>query len=317
MNDELETRLRDAFRHGSLPATPERLLDHLIEVPNVPLVGGAGRDRRAGSGRRPWGALAVAAVLLVGGAVAVAVGSRGPSPLPIEGPSPTAVPSTGGAVRLTYQPQWTAKMPLDAAVLADTVSIIQQRIDATGLVGARVATDDQSRIVVDLPSLDDPDAIRRLVGQTAHVEFVPVDDLVERGTPLDPAKYPALLDSSEIAGSSVGVDDQNGTPTLNITLTGSGGTKFGDYTAAHIGSFVAITFDRQVVVAPMINEAIRDGIIQITSPAGEIDPHELAALIRFGPLPVAINEVATGPVPTGPSAVATAPVGPSPAATAP
>jgi hypothetical protein len=302
MIDELETRLHAAFRSGTLPTAPARLLEHLEEVLSAPVVRAEGRDGVARGGRRPWGALAVAAVLLVGGAIAVSVGSRGPSPMPSASPSAlVAEPPIGRPIRLAYAPQWTADVPFDAGVLAATVAIVQQRIDATGLVGAQVGTEDQGRIVADLPAGIDPDPIRRLVGQAGQLAFVPVGDtIVERGTHLDPAAFPALLGSSDLAGASVD-NDGTGQPTLQIALTSSGGKKFGDYTAAHIGSYFAIVLDGTVIAAPVINEAIPGGSVQISFPTTETDRTELAQLatiIRLGPLPVLLVEIATGPAPS-------------------
>jgi hypothetical protein len=202
-------------------------------------------------------------------------------------------------------------VPFDAGVLAATVEIVQQRIDATGLVGAQVGTEDPGRIVVDLPGGIDPDPIRRLVGQAGQLAFVPLGDtLVERGTHLDPAAFPPLLDSGEIGGASV-LDDQNGQPTLQIILSGTGGEKFGAYTAAHIGSPFAITLDESVISAPVINQAIPDGLVQISFPPEAADRTEvarLAALIKFGPLPVALVELATGPAPSATPVAADAPL---------
>jgi hypothetical protein len=307
MNDELEVRLRDAFRTGSLPAAPARLHDHLDEVTSVPVAGSAARDRGGRRRGRPWGALAVAAVLLIGGAVAFSIGSRGPSPLPNVAPSTQPSEATpSGATSLVYAPQWTAAVPRSAAVLADLVSISQQRVDATGIVGGHVTSDDQGRLVVEVPAGIDADPIRRLIGPTGLVAFVPVTDIVERSTHLDPAAFPPLLDSGEIGGASV-LDDQNGQPTLQIILSGTGGETFGAYTAAHVGSWFALTLDEIVLAAPVINTAIPDGLVQISFAPDAADRTELArlaALIKFGPLPVALVEVANGPAPSGPIASA-------------
>lgn len=296
MNDELQTRLHAAFRSGSLPAAPAALVRALEETPNAPLLSSR---RRPG----PWPrVLALAAVLLVGSAVAVAVGNRGPNLLPVPSPqaspvgSPAAEPSAGAPLQLVYEPQWTADVPYDIDDLAALVGIVQQRIDATGVVGALVATDDQRRLVVDLPAGTDPEPIRRLVGQIGHVGFVPLGDtIVEPGMYLDPASFPDLLDGIVVPEASV-VDDQAGNPSLQLTLGEPGAELFADYTAGHIGSAFAITLDGIVIASPVINSAIPDGELLITFDSQ--DPPDLAMLatiIRIGPLPVALVEVSDGP----------------------
>jgi hypothetical protein len=319
MNDELETRLHNAFR-GSLPAAPASLLTTLEEVPNAPVARATGGTARLRiGGHRPWRALAVAAVLLVGGAVAVSIGNGRPSPLPLTTTSPPpaaslpAEASAGTSTRLIYQPQWTTDAPYGVDVLSATVAIIRQRIDASGLVGVQIATDDQARIVVDLPAGVDPDPIRQLTGPTGHVGFVPLDGaIVEVGSQLDPATYPDLLDGIVVPDASV-VDDQSGQPSLRITLGEPGISLFAEYTSKHIGSTFAITLDGAVIAAPVIESEVPDGVVQITfGPAGATDSADLARLatiIRLGPLPVAILEVADGPGPSAsPSAAALPPV---------
>jgi len=298
MNYQLEIRLREAFRSGSLPAAPGRLLDHLEEVTGTPIVAGSGLDGHARRGRRPWSVLAVAAVLLLGGATVAfwSVGGGGPSRL-----DNTPTPSAG--TQLIFAPQWTATTPFSDATLGGALSIVRQRIDATGLVGVETPTEDQGRIVVPIPLGVDPGPVRRLVGPTGALAFVPLGDKqVETGARLDLTAFPPLLANADVATASV-VDDQMGQPALQIQFTASGGTTFGEYTSSHIGTYFAIVMDGTVVAAPVINEGIPGGDVQISFVTGEADRAEiarLAALIRFGPLPVALAEVGGGPAP-GPS----------------
>jgi hypothetical protein len=303
MNDELEARLQAAFRSGPLPTAPSSLLDALEGSPDRAVV--TGSRTRSGSWPR---VLAVAAVLLLGGALAISIGSSGPDrvPIPSTPPSPAASvakPTTSAPTRITYNPQWTAEVTSDASELARMVVIVEQRIDATGVVGAMVATDDGGRIVVELPAGIDPEPIRQLIGQVGRVGFVPLSDALEQlpevGSHLDPALFRDLLDGIEVPEAVV-VDGQLGQPALQLTLGEPGIDMFAEYTSTHIGSRFAITIDQTVIAVPTIDSAIRDGVVQITfgSPSAT-DPAELARLasiIRIGPLPVPLLEIADGPI---------------------
>lgn len=303
--DELETRLRDGFRSGSLPAAPARLLDALERIPEAPVTrgssarsAGAGEGRVRG-GRMPWGALGVAAVLLLGGAVALSVGGRGPVPQPSPKASTHAAPSqVAGDIRITYEPDWTADVPKSADTLAAAAMVVQKRIDSTGIFGARVGVADGTWIVVDVPRGTALDPIRRLLGQTGRLEFIPIlGEAPVRGAVLDPSSHPApLFDNSGIANVKVGQPD------LTFILEPDAAAAFGTYTAASIGRPFAIVLDGTVLAAPIIREAIPGGDIQITFPTGAIDDIELATLatiVKWGPLPVALREVALGPIPSG------------------
>ena len=82
MNDVAERRLRAAFRREALPAAPPTLVAALERLPDVIAA-------RPGPRRRPVlrAALGLAAVLALGGTVAVSIGQRGPTPAPSGGPS--------------------------------------------------------------------------------------------------------------------------------------------------------------------------------------------------------------------------------------
>ena len=89
--------------------------------------------------RTTFGLLGIAAVLAVGGALAVGSGGL----LPIRHrrrasrsrSSPRRLPT---AVILSYAVQWTSETPSDAATLARLVAVLQQRVAASGAVGVIV-----------------------------------------------------------------------------------------------------------------------------------------------------------------------------------
>ena len=305
MTDELELRLQAAFRSGPLPDAPASLMNALERIPDRSVAAASKTTR--GSWPR---ILAVAAVLLLGGALAITIGSSRPSPLPVPSAPPSAPaslaaePSANAPTRIVYSPQWTAEVPVNAGDLADIVATVEKRIDATGVVGAQVTTDDDERIIVDLPAGVDPEPIRRLVGQTGRVGFVPfsdsLDPLPEVGSHLDPALFPNLIDGIRVPEATVVLEDQTAHPALQLTLGEPGIDVFARYTSTHIGSRFAITIDDTVIAVPTIDSAIPDGIVQITFGSSSApDPAELerlATIIRIGPLPVPLVEVANGPI---------------------
>src|SRR5258705_11929159 len=100
MSDDLEPRLRNAFRSSPLPGAPASLVDALERVPNAPV---APRGR---SGRSIWAPLAVAAVLVVAGSAVIAGGQHGIAPAPTteasHQPSAAASAPVGGLLRIAY-----------------------------------------------------------------------------------------------------------------------------------------------------------------------------------------------------------------------
>ena len=125
------------------------------------------------------------------------------------------------------------------------------------------------------------------------VEFVPLGDTpVGVGEPIDPTKNPPLFGGDQIASATMAAD-QNGAPAVDFLLKPDGTRLFADYTANHIGSYFAITMDGDVLSAPVIQNAIPNGDIQISG--GGLDgldathAHGLVALIGSGELPVPLE----------------------------
>jgi preprotein translocase subunit SecD len=83
---------------------------------------------------------------------------------------------------------------------------------------------------------------------------------------------------------------------VNFTLKDEGRQKFSDYTASHVRDYFAIVLDGQVISAPVINEAIPGGQVQISQ--GGIGGYPLAeaqslvTILQFGQLPFPIEELA-------------------------
>lgn len=319
--DALETRLRDGFRRGNLPAAPAALLAALERVPDAPVGAGRARGeggRRSGS-RSGWGVIGLAAVLAVSGAVAVAVGQRSPSPPPAlpPGPLPSAVgPSLASGIRITYVAVWSAEKPANAADLQAIATILRKRLDATGLIGYRLEIAGDSQFVVDLPSGPDVEAMRRILGATGNVAFVPLG-----GTPAvigDRINTTSALFGNEgISEASVGAD-QIGGRVVSIGLTAQAAETFRAWTARNIGASFAIAIDGVVLTAPVIQSEIPGGRVQISAgdPGGwdPVDASRIASMLSIGPLPVPIREVAgeTLPSESPPASVATALVTESP-----
>jgi hypothetical protein len=307
---DVESRLRDRFRSGSLPAAPSGLVDALERVPDasVALRAVSGRHRRRTGRRTTFGVLGVAAILLVGGALALSGGGGTPT-----FPAPPSTPLAGP--RIAYRVAWTAAVPATAGHRALEVDAVQRRIEATGAVGVTVRSEGADIVVVDFSAGFDVNPVRSLIGAQGVIAFIPLGDTqMTQGDRIDSSKFPPLFGGDGIVDASVG-SNQTGQRTIDFKLGPTASTLFGDYTAAHIGSFFAIAMDDVVISAPRIMSAIPGGDVEI-SQAGTIGGWDAAAASRFvaivrAPLPAPLVEVQVEP---GPS-VATPSLGPTPTPT--
>jgi preprotein translocase subunit SecD len=202
-----------------------------------------------------------------------------------------------GGLRVEYQAQpvdGKTPTPGDMGVIKD---IVERRVNTTGVSEPLVTTQGSDRVVVELPGVTDPEAVRKLVGQTGQLDFVPLGSTqVTEGQVLDLKQYPPLFGGDQVASATVGTD-QNGRPAVDFVLKGDGSQKFSDYTAGHVGSYFAITLDGSVVSAPVIQNAIPNGNVQITGGGlagfNAADATNLVTILKYGSLPFPITALSS------------------------
>ena len=172
-----------------------------------------------------------------------------------------------GGLRVEYQAlpvDGVEPTPADMAILKD---IIERRVNATGVSEPVVVVQGDDRIVVELPGVTDPDSVRRLVGQTGRLDFVPLGNTqVQVGQELDLEAYPPLFSGDQVSSATLGQSDTQGL-TVNFDLKDEGAALFAEYTTEHVGEYFAIVLDGNVISAPVINEPIPGGQVQISAAA--------------------------------------------------
>ena len=183
-------------------------------------------------------------------------------------------------------------------------------MNATGVAEPVVVTSGTDRIVVEVPGITDTAAIRKLVGTTGQLQFVPLLEAdygtgsnpgpqrATEGQPLPTTNITPLFSGTEVQSATVG-SNQQGQRTVNFVLHENGKNLFADYTAKNVGSYFAIVLDGEVISAPVINERIPGGQVQISQDG--IGGYPLAAaqslvtILRSGALPFPLQEIAHTP----------------------
>ncbi len=226
-------------------------------------------------------------------------------PLPLPSLSPSggaAVAETKlgldlqGGLRIEYRVlPAEGKVPTKAD-LEVLKQIILNRVDASGVSEPQVVVQDPDRIIVEMPGIQNADQIRKLVGTTGRLDFVPLGTTTATsGQELDLTQFPPLFSGDQVAAASIGADE-TGQRTVNFTLQAEGKDLFANYTADHIGQYFAIVLDGKVITAPVIQSSIPNGQVQISS--GGIggypldEAQNLVTILQFGQLPYPIEELA-------------------------
>jgi protein-export membrane protein SecD len=202
-----------------------------------------------------------------------------------------------GGLRVEYKAVPVEGKEPSAGDMAIIKDIVERRVNTTGVSEPVVTTQGKDRVVVELPGVTDPEAVRRLVGTTGRLDFVPLGTTsMTQGQTLDPVTYPPLFSGDQVSSATVGTD-QNGRPAVNFVLKDTGKGLFADYTRDHIGQYFAISLDNQVISAPVINDSIPNGNVQITGGGlGGFTAKEatdLVTVLKFGSLPFPITALSS------------------------
>jgi preprotein translocase subunit SecD len=207
-----------------------------------------------------------------------------------------------GGLRVEYQAEPKDGVAPTREGLNVEKDIIERRVNTTGVSEPVVVVQGNDRIVIELPGISDVDSVRRLVGQTGVLDFVPLGTTTAtEGQILDLEQYPPLFSGDQLESAAVGRDQQGGGLTVTFVLKNdgaqSGGQLFANYTRDHVGQYFAIVLDGAVISAPRINEAIPNGQVQISAggiggfPAKEAN--SLVTVLKFGSLPFKIKELSS------------------------
>ncbi len=207
-----------------------------------------------------------------------------------------------GGLRVEYQAlpkEGISPTPEAMGVIKD---IIERRVNTTGVSEPVVVVQGSDRVVIELPGITDVDNVRRLVGQTGQLDFVPLGTTqMADGQTVNLEEFPPLFGGDQLESAAVGQDQTTGGLTVTFVLKNngpdSGAQKFATYTRDHVGEFFAIALDGVVISAPTINEAIPNGQVQISAggiggfPAKEAN--SLVTILKFGSLPFPIQELSS------------------------
>jgi len=222
----------------------------------------------------------------------------------------------GGVIRLTV-PQ-AAITDRIRQTIEQSIQIVERRVNQLGTVEPVIQRQGTDRILVQVPGLQDPTELKRILGKTAKMEFrmvdtavppdqatqgrVPPEDeiLMSAQSPKVPyvIKKQVLVSGGELTDAQPGFDQRSGEPIVTFRFNSTGARKFAQATSENVGQPFAIVLDNEVISAPVIREPITGGSGQISGNFTVQAANELAILLRAGALPApltVIEERTVGP----------------------
>lgn len=187
--------------------------------------------------------------------------------------------------------------------ISQSIEIIRRRVDETGTKEPVIQRQGTDRILVQLPGVENPDEIKRLIGKTAKLSFHLVDISAtgrSRGTRRLPMqdnpneRIPVEIRSKvtgEMLTNAQPAFDQNGRPVVSFSLNSIGAKRFCTLSRENVDRPFAIVLDKEVISAPRINEPICGGRGQISGGFTVEEANSLAILLRAGALPAPLNVI--------------------------
>ncbi len=184
--------------------------------------------------------------------------------------------------------------------LSQSIEIVERRVNETGTREPMIQRQGDTRILVQLPGVEDPQRIKELMGRTAKLTFHLVDldgsGIDARLLPMhdNPAQKIAIKRRVIMSGDMLVQAQpsfQEGAPVVSFKLNAIGARRFCDVTTQNINKPFAVVLDGEVITAPNINSAICGGQAIISGSFSVQEASDLSLLLRAGALPTTLTVV--------------------------
>jgi len=178
----------------------------------------------------------------------------------------------GGAYTLHASIKSDVLQKLAQTTITQNVTTLRNRINALGVSEPLIQQQGQTRIVVELPGVQDTAEAKRVLGATATLEYhaddpnvnpqeaartgsVPPDDrlyYMKDGQPVV-LKKRVIVSGDELVDASSGYDQQSGMPDVNVTLNSSGARKMLDFTTESVGKRMGVVYIETTPVVKIVD----------------------------------------------------------------
>lgn len=221
-----------------------------------------------------------------------------------------SVSGSGKDMTLTASMGLASQKRTQEFALKQNLQTLHNRINELGVAEPIVQQQGVDRIVVQLPGVQDTAKAKEILGRTATLEIRLVDEEKTDFGTLEKAqngqvpfgdelfkdregrpilvKKSVVLTGDRITDAGPGVDQQNGNSVVNVTLDGRGAGIFKNVTRDNVGKRMAILLiekgNTEIITAPVINEEIGGGRVQISGMANAQEATDISLLLRAGAL---------------------------------
>jgi preprotein translocase subunit SecD len=184
--------------------------------------------------------------------------------------------------------------------MAQSIEIVSRRVNESGTKEPIIQRQGDNRILVQLPGINDPEHVKKLLGKTAKLTFHLVSDSVDgagvRNVPMRenpaqtiPVNRRPLMTGDMLVNAQPSF--QENAPVVSFKLNAAGARRFCSVTTDNVGKPFAVVLDNEVITAPRINEPICGGSAVISGSFTVQESADTAVLLRAGALPTSMTVV--------------------------
>jgi len=187
---------------------------------------------------------------------------------------------------------------IEEEAVNQAIETLRNRVDQFGVAEPLIQRAGQSRIILQMPGVQDIESVKRVVGSVAKLEFrllstgagsVPTLTLKDKeGAPVV-VEDEVLMNGDAVSDARVQM--LSGQVEVSLGLNSEGGKLFRQITGANVGRNLSIILDGVVHSSPRINEAIGGGRASITGGFTFEEARELAVVLRAGALPAPLKSL--------------------------
>jgi preprotein translocase subunit SecD len=178
--------------------------------------------------------------------------------------------------------------PVTDQDMVQLLQVMRQRVDELGVTEPLIQRVGDTRLIVELAGIEDPESAVNIIGKTAQLEFQKADGSV-------------ILTGENLNDAQAIIDPASRMPEINLELNPQGAEAFAAATTELATNYaegdprrrIAIVLDGEILTNPEVQEPILHGRARITGGYTDYqDAANIAALLRAGALPVSMEIIA-------------------------
>ncbi|HOT91062.1 MAG TPA: protein translocase subunit SecD [Anaerolineae bacterium] len=194
--------------------------------------------------------------------------------------------------------------------------IVEKRVNALGLTEPIVQIQGKDRIVVEIPGIDNPAQAVDTIRETALLEFgeppagmtfdsiymlqmtqMPISttyglseaEIQAQSAMTGSMLFKTVFTGADLANAFVTRDDRTSQPVVAIEFQSAAANAFSEYTSSHLGQYLCIVLDKQIISCPRIDAVIPNGKATIQGSFTFDTANQLAVQLQYGALPIPLK----------------------------